>query len=332
MHAAAPGLDGRWQLYRLLSDPFRLRLLALAGVEELALGELAELLGESQPNVSRHAAPLRQAGLLAERKQGTRTLVRLPAEALDDAVVRDAVAAGRALCAEDGSLERVAAILRGRDEKTREFFAKASRDGSELGLAPELPAYLAAFGALLPHRELAVDAGTGDGVLLDLLAPVFKRVIGVDRSSAQLERAARRVKQRGYANVELVQAELGAQELRERTGPGADVVVAARVLHHAPLPRVALVELFSLLRPSGKLLVIDYARHTDEQMAAAQADVWLGFDAGELLELSREAGFTDTQIFPIPQSYAAPASDGHVGWQLLTATKPLSSGALLPPR
>jgi ArsR family transcriptional regulator len=330
VHAAAPGFDGRWQLYRLLSDPFRLRLLALAGVEELALGELAELLGESQPNVSRHAAPLRQAGLLAERKQGTRTLVRLPAEALSDAVVRDAVAAGRALCTEDGSLERVAAILRGRDEKTREFFAKAPREGVELGLAPELPAYLSAFGALLPRRELAVDAGTGDGVLLDLLAPVFERVVAVDRSAAQLERAARRVKQRGYANVELVQAELGDQELLARTGHGADVVVAARVLHHAPLPRVALLELFSLLRGGGKLLVIDYARHTDEQMAAAQADVWLGFEAGELLELSREAGFTQTQVFPIPQSYAAPASDGHVGWQLLAATKPLSSGSSAP--
>jgi DNA-binding transcriptional ArsR family regulator/SAM-dependent methyltransferase len=320
VHAAAPGLDARWQLYRLLSDPFRLRLLALAAVEELALGELGELLGESQPNVSRHAAPLRQAGLLAERKQGTRTLVRLPLDALSDAVVRDAVAAGRALCEADGSLERIAAIVRGRDEKTREFFAKAQRDGAELGLAPELPAYLAAFGALLPRRELAVDAGTGDGVLLDLLAPIFRRVIAVDRSAAQLERAARRVKQRGHVNVELLEAELDDVELRSRVGDGADVVVAARVLHHAPLPRVALTELSALLRPGGKLLVIDYARHTDEQMAAAQADVWLGFEASELLSLSREAGLEEPLVFPIPQSYAAPAVDGHVGWQLLVAT------------
>jgi DNA-binding transcriptional ArsR family regulator/protein-L-isoaspartate O-methyltransferase len=322
VHAAAPGLDARWQLYRLLSDPFRLRLLALAAVEELALGELAELLGESQPNVSRHAAPLRQAGLLAERKQGTRTLVRLPSDALADAVVRDAVAAGRTLCAEDGSLERIAAIVRGRDEKTREFFAKASRDGTELGLAPELPAYLAAFGALLPRRELVVDAGTGDGVLLDLLAPVFKRVIAVDRSAAQLERAARRIKQRGHVNVELVEAELADAALRERVGAGADVVMAARVLHHAPLPRVALTELSGLLRPGGKLVAIDYARHTDEQMAAAQADVWMGFEADELLGLSRDAGLEDAKVFPIPQSYAAQAIDGHVGWQLLVATAP----------
>jgi ArsR family transcriptional regulator len=323
VHATAPGFDARWQLYRLLSDPFRLRLLALSAVEELALGELAELLGESQPNVSRHAAPLRQAGLLAERKQGTRTLVRLPAEALADAVVRDAVAAGRELCEADGSLARVPTIVRGRDEKTREFFAKA-RSSEQLGLAPELPAYLSAFAALLPCRELVVDAGTGDGVLLDLLAPVFRRVLGVDRSSAQLERAALRVKQRGYQNVELIEAELSDAELLRKVGKGADVVVAARVLHHAPLPRVALTELCNLLRPGGKLLVIDYARHADEQLRDAQADVWMGFEADELLTLSREAGLTEPQVFPIQQSLTAAAMDGHVGWQLLVGTKPLS--------
>lgn len=324
MHAAAPGFDARWQLYRLLSDPLRLRLLALAGVEELALGELAELLGESQPNLSRHASPLRQAGLLAERRQGTRTLVRLPAEALADAVVRDAVAAGRELCAADGSLARVPIVVRGRDEKTREFFAKPSRSADQLGLAPELPAYLSAFAALLPHRELAVDAGTGDGVLLDLFAPVFRRVLAVDRSAAQLERAALRVKQRGYRNVELLEAELSDARLKQRVGAGADVVVAARVLHHAPLPRVALAELALLLRPGGKLLVIDYARHTDEQLRDAQADVWMGFEADELLRLSCEAGLSEPQVFPIQRSLTAAAVDGHVSWQLLVGTRPAS--------
>ena len=162
----------------------------------------------------------------------------------------------------------------------------------------------------------------GDGSLLDLLAPVFERVVGVDRSSAQLERAGLRIKQRGYANVELVQAELGDAELLARVGAGADVVVAARVLHHAPLPRVALSELLSLLRPGGKLLVIDYCRHTDEHMAAAQADVWLGFEAAELTALSREAGFEEPKVVEIPRSYASTASDGHVGWQLLVASRP----------
>src|SRR5215472_4670494 len=111
---ATPTPSHRWELYRLLSEPIRLRLLALASQEELSIGELAELLGEGQPNVSRHAAALRHAGLLRDRREGTRTLVHLTTEAARDAVVADALASGRALCGRDGSLARVADVLRQR--------------------------------------------------------------------------------------------------------------------------------------------------------------------------------------------------------------------------
>ncbi|MDH5491795.1 MAG: metalloregulator ArsR/SmtB family transcription factor, partial [Myxococcales bacterium] len=103
--------EGRWELYRLLGEPLRLRLLALAHEEELAIGELAELLREPQPKISKHVKPLRQAGLLGERKQGARVLVRLAEAILADAVVADAVASGRTLCEADGSLARVATVL-----------------------------------------------------------------------------------------------------------------------------------------------------------------------------------------------------------------------------
>src|SRR6185295_7155299 len=89
--------DARWQLYRLLSDPVRRRLLALANGTELAIGELAELLDQTQPNVSRHAGALRQGGLLLDRRDGTRIFVRLAAHADKDPVVRDALAEGRRL-------------------------------------------------------------------------------------------------------------------------------------------------------------------------------------------------------------------------------------------
>src|SRR5580765_957897 len=112
------------ELYRVLSEPVRLRLLALAQQEELAIGELAELLGESQPNISRHAAPLKQAGLLAVRKQGTRALVRLAEGAVADPVVLDALRSGRSLCEEDGSLARVADVIAARDAVAREYFAQ----------------------------------------------------------------------------------------------------------------------------------------------------------------------------------------------------------------
>ncbi|MDB4947293.1 MAG: Transcriptional regulator, ArsR family / Methyltransferase fusion, partial [Labilithrix sp.] len=88
----------RWELYRVLAEPVRLRLLALAAEDELAIGELAGLLGESQPNVSRHLTPLKQAGLVLVRREGTRALVRIAEAAAADPVVADALASGRALC------------------------------------------------------------------------------------------------------------------------------------------------------------------------------------------------------------------------------------------
>jgi len=321
MSQAAP-LDARWQLYRLLSEPFRLRLLALAAEEELALGELADLLGESQPNLSRHAAPLRQAGLLAERRQGTRTLVRLDAAAKNDPVVCDALRAGRALCEKDGSLARIATIVRARDQKTREFFARPLHADEPLGLAPELPVYIAALASLLDQHALAVDAGTGDGALLDVLAPAFDRVVALDRSSAQLARAERRVQARGYHNVELYSAEIGDKSVRAAVGAGADVVVAARVLHHAPLPRETLKALALLLRPGGHLLLLDYARHADEALRDAQADVWMGFDPRELEEFARDAGLEGVRARDLPRGLFQNGVDGHIAWLLLSGKRP----------
>src|SRR5262245_65080481 len=99
-HVAVPRGDAssRWELYRLLADPVRPRLLALTSAEELGVGELADLLREGQPKISRHAGALRDAGLLAARRQGTWTLLRLAGGAMDDPVVADAVHAGLASC------------------------------------------------------------------------------------------------------------------------------------------------------------------------------------------------------------------------------------------
>jgi DNA-binding transcriptional ArsR family regulator/SAM-dependent methyltransferase len=317
----APAADSRWQLYRLLSDPTRLRLLALAAEEELSVGELAELLGEPQPNVSRHAAPLRQNGLLADRKQGARTLVRLADRAAVDAVVADALAAGRRLCQADGSLARVGDVVAARDARAREFFAR-SAPNEPVELSLDLPSCLSAFAALIEQRELAVDAGTGSGVLLDLLAPLYRRVVAIDRSRAQLARARDRVRARGYDNVTFVEDPISGRKVAAAVGRGADLVVAARVLHHAPRPRPALAELARLARPGGKLLVIDYARHDDERLSEQQADVWLGFSPEELKSYAEGAGLTGVSVSPIAPSFVRAGPDAHLGWLSLLGTRP----------
>jgi ArsR family transcriptional regulator len=317
---AAEPSPSRWELYRVLSEPARLRMLALAAEEELSIGELAELLDESQPNVSRHAAALRQAGLLADRREGTRTLVRVTPEAARDAVVADALGSGRALCEREGSLARIAQVVRAREAAAHEFFERPGGRGKVDAVPAEFGAYLAAIAPLLPRRSFAVDAGTGDGRLLDVLAPVYQRVLAVDRSEAQLARARERVQARGYGNVTLARTELDAPELRKSVGAGADAVFAVRLLHHAPQPAQFIAQLASLCARGGSLVVVDYARHDDESMRD-QADAWLGFEPAALRRFARTAGLEDAHVTRIPPPLCGDGSDKHLPWQVLTCTK-----------
>jgi ArsR family transcriptional regulator len=313
----------RWELYKLLAEPVRLRLLALSSEEELAIGELAELLDEGQPKVSRHVAPLKRAGLLSVRKQGTRALARLAEGVTDDPVVADALKEGLALCREDGSLERVADVVRAREAAAREFFSRPGTPEAS-GLPSELPAYLTALSPLLAHRHLAVDAGTGDGSLLDVLAPIFDEVVGIDREEAQLDRARARLAARGYRNVTLHQGEYDDESLTSlvKERGGADVVFAARVLHHASRPGRALAALTGLAKPGGAIVVIDYRAHDDEALREKQADQWLGFEKDELLRFAAGAGLEEAVVTQIDASRCGDGPDGHLDWQVLVARRP----------
>ncbi|MFO0761845.1 MAG: methyltransferase domain-containing protein [Byssovorax sp.] len=322
----------RWELYRLLADPVRPRLLALASVEELGVGELAELLQEGQPKVSRHAAALREAGLLAAQKQGTWTLLRLAPGAADDPVVADAIGAGLSSCRADGTLARIEAVLDARDVYTREFFARGGR-AARVGPPHELAAYLSALAPLLPHHRLAVDVGTGDGALLEVLAPVFDRVVAIDRADAQLALASERVKRRDLGNVTLVRGEIEGPEVVSAihaalgsdglSAAGADVVFASRVLHHAPVPARAIKALASLARPAtdaergGAVCVLDYEAHDDQSLRKEQADLWLGFDPEELKRMLKEAGLTGITWRRLPPSWQGDGPDRFLAWQLL---------------
>lgn len=312
----------RWELFRLLGEPSRLRLLALAAEEELAIGELAELMGESQPNVSRHVKPLRQAGLLAMRKEGTRVLVRVSETVRGDAVLAEALREGRSLCEQDGSLGRVATLVREREHAARAYFESAA-DSDPAAMPHELPAYLHALGMLLPRRSLAVDAGTGDGRLLEALAPLYEQVLAIDRSSAQLDRAAGRIARHGFDNVELMRAEIDAEEVAERVASrgGADAVFASRMLHHAASPGAVIKALSRLLAPQGTLLVLDYGLHADESMRDRVADLWLGFEPAELVRYAQEAGLADAGVRPLPKAFRGDGPDAHLDWQVLVARR-----------
>lgn len=287
-------VSARADLFRLLGDEDRLRLLALCAAEELTVGELATLLEESQPQVTRKSQPLREAGLLTARKDGTRTLLR--AETSTDPVVRAALDAGMALCSKDGSLAKVPSLVAQREETSRRLFAHADVaagpivvDGAQL--LPLLPM----LAPLLPGRALAVDVGAGEGALLPLLSPLYDRVVALDRSAARLARCAERVSALGLPNVRLREAAVedsGIVEEIARAG-GADLVVVSRVLHHVARPAELVLSAARLARAGGTVVIVDHVPHDDEGLRE-RGHVWLGFEAAKLRAWLEAAGLEVT--------------------------------------
>jgi ArsR family transcriptional regulator len=272
----------RADLFRLLGDEDRLRLLALCAEEELTVGELAQLLGESQPQVTKKSQPLREVGLLASRRDGTRTLLK--SESNTDLVVGEAIAEGRRLCSKDGSLAKVARVVAQREELSRHLFEQQPNDVAAPVLdATSLINWLPVLAPLLPGRALAVDAGTGEGELLPLLSPLYERVVAVDRSAARLARCALRIDGWGLANIRLREGGIEdaqlAEEIQQRGG--ADLVVIARVLHHVGRPQDVIASATQLLRAGGHLAIVDYLPHDDESLRE-QGHVWLGFEPEKL--------------------------------------------------
>jgi len=301
---------GRADLFRLLGDEDRLRLLALCAEEELTVGELAQLLGESQPQVTKKSQPLREVGLLNARRDGTRTLLRAEVGAPrgggdGDPVIAAALEEGRTLCTRDGSLAKIARVVAQREELSRHLFETPS---AELAAAPSADASLLAWtpllAPLLPGRLLAVDIGTGEGALLPLLSPLYERVIAVDRSPARLARCGVRVAQWGLPNVRLREGNVDdaslAEEVQQRGG--ADLVVMARMLVHASRPQEAIASATRLLRAGGHLAIVDYLPHDDESLRE-QGHVWLGFEPAKLRGWLEAAKLAPLALAPFPASH-----------------------------
>ena len=322
MDAYAAGVQAaqtptRADLFRLLGDEERLQMLALCATEELTVGELATLMGESQPQVTRKSQPLREAGLLHARRDGTRTLLR--AAPTEDPVVRAALEAGRALCLATGSLAQIPTLISQREEAARRIFSQDQPSGPVVVDGAQLLPFLPLVGPLLPAHALAVDVGTGEGTLLPLLSPLYDRVVAIDRSAARLARCAERVSALGLPNVRLREGDVGdtavVQEI-ERAG-GADLVVLSRVLHHAARPQDLVLAGARLLRPGGHLALIDHLPHGQESLRE-QGHVWLGFEPARLRAFLESAGLefrhagllrTPPQNDPVTSTHSSAMAD-----------------------
>ncbi len=288
-------LAARADLFRLLGDEDRLRLLALCAEEELTVGELATLLGESQPQVTKKSQPLREAGLLSTRRDGTRTLLRSQVDA--EPVLDAALEEGKRLCSKDGSLAKVARVVAQREELSKKLFDEVPADVPPIAADAQLTAWAPLLAPLLPGRALAVDVGTGEGTLLPLLSPLFDKVVAIDRSAARLAQCAARIADWGLPNIRLREGTV--DDITEELSGRADLVVMARVLVHAARPQDVIASATRLLRPGGPLAIIDYLPHDDETLRE-QGHVWLGFEPQKLRAWLEAARLHTISVQPFP--------------------------------
>ena len=302
-----------------LGDETRMRIVALLEQSEFTVSELCTVLQMPQPNVSRHLKTLTSEGWLRARADGRSRHYRLspelerPAQELW-ALVRAQVA-GQGIYAIDA--ERADTVLDDRLRRSHAFFAEAAERWDDL--RTELFGTSASFAPLLgllnPDWTVG-DLGAGTGALTEMLAPFVRRVVGVDRSEQML--AAAQLRLAGADNVELRKGDLEALPISDRE---LDVAVLALVLHYVVDPAIVFEEVHRVLRPGGRVIVVDMRAHQHGHGYAEQmGHVWPGFELGHIEHWLEHAGFAAPRAQPLRPD---PVASGPLLF-LASATRPLA--------
>jgi ubiquinone/menaquinone biosynthesis C-methylase UbiE len=265
--------------FQALADPTRLRIVALLRLMELSVGELAQVLGQSQPRVSRHLKILADAGVLERRKEGSWVFLTLAeadrVEPLFALVDSWSDAATRAMFASDAA--RTESIRAERAEAANRYFAGHAEVWDQIrSLHVAESEVERAIDGALGKRPLGrlVDIGTGTGRMIELFGPRAAQAVGIDRSSEMLRLARVKLEAAGIQSS-LRQGDMYALPLAEQS---ADSVIIHQVLHYAHSPAAAIAEAGRILAPGGTLLVVDFAAHEREELRERDAHIRLGFE------------------------------------------------------
>ena len=281
-----------------LADPTRCRMLLLLEQHELTVSELCAVLQMPQSSVSRHLKTLADDDWVTSRRDGTSRFYSM-VDDLDGAASRlwPIIREQAALSAHAGHDERrLRGVLNRRRAKSQEFFASAAGGWDRLrqGLFGDA-FYLWAVLGLIDSRLVVGDLGCGTGQLTETIAPYVRRVIAVDGSTDMLDAARRRLA--AADNVELRKGELEALPL---AAGELDVAMLSLVLHYSPEPQTALQEVQRVIRPGGRLLVVDMQPHEREEYQQQMGHVWLGFSEKQISRFLTGAGFDDVRVRPLP--------------------------------
>ena len=284
-------------ILRALADTTRLRIMRLISSMELAVGEIAQVMGQSQPRVSRHVAILCDAGLAERRREGSWIFLRAVSgsqngllaavrRVLDLAEAEDAQLG--VLC--EGDRDKLAAIRAARETQAQDYFAAHAESWDELRRLHSADnlveqALVTALDGPLGH---VLDVGTGTGRIAELFSDRAARLVALDKSPAMLRLARARLQHLGGERVEMIQGDFTNLPL---PAASMDTVLFHQVLHFAQNPAEALREAARVTRPGGRVAIVDFSAHQHEELRERYAHVRLGFTDGQMDALLRDAGY-----------------------------------------
>jgi ArsR family transcriptional regulator len=309
-------VNASWDSLKILSDPTRLRVLALVSKEELSVAELQEILGMGQSRISSQLAQLRQAGLVSDRREGKNAFYSLRA-GLSPRILNllkaalEAITEQPALGEDRANLDRI--LQKRRRTQEQYFNLIAGRLGRHYcpGRSWEAIGHLAL--RLTPAITIA-DLGAGEGLVSQLLARRAKQVWCIDNSPRMVEVGTELAKKNGLANLAYKLGDIEQVPLPDRS---VDLAILSQALHHAQHPQAAVNEAYRILRPGGQLLVLDLNAHTFEKARELYADIWLGFKESALHGFLKKAGFSKVEIATV----AREAQEPHFETLLASGTK-----------
>ena len=290
---------------KILAEPTRLRLLGLLMKEELSVAELQQVLGMAQSRISSQLALLRQAGFVADRREGKKAFYSLRAGLAPQPVAllraaAEAVADTPQIAEDRDNLDRILQKRRRVAEQYFNLIAGRLGKGYCPGRSWEAIGHLAL--RLVPSIVVA-DLGAGEGLISQLLAHRAERVWCIDNSPRMVEVGTELAKKNGLANLTYKLGDIEKVPLPDKS---VDLAILSQALHHAIHPQTAVSEAFRILRPGGQLVVLDLKEHAFERARELYADVWLGFKESALHGFLKKSGFQQVEVTVVSREAGEP--------------------------
>ncbi|MGF0538604.1 ArsR/SmtB family transcription factor [Agrobacterium sp. ES01] len=294
------GIDKLVELLKAVGEPTRFRLLMLLSAGDLTVTDLTEILGQSQPRISRHLKLLGEAGLIERYQEGAWAYFRLTQDGDAAALIQTLLASTKsddAVLNRDG--ERLAAVKRNRAERAQSYFSRNASEWDELRrlhVDDDLveSALLKLVGG--EGADSMLDLGTGTGRILQLLSDTYRRGVGIDASRDMLSVARANLDKAGVLKASVRQGDILNLPL---DGNEFDLVVIHQVLHFLVHPELALNEAARMLKPGGRLVVIDLAPHSLDYLREEHAHERLGFSHSMMSEWLSRANFSVEKIVDV---------------------------------